>query len=116
MIFLDCVEILVDAYLSQNDSVNIEKELKHGKNTTDFIKCLFDVYTQDISLEEWAEGEVRRRNDKTINNKIGEFHQNLLGKVSGWINLGVGDKSGLDLKKEDNSIFIELKNKHNVTV
>lgn len=111
--FLECVEILVEAYVFQENSVNIEKELKYGKNTTDFVKVLFDVFTQGITLKEWAENEVRRRNDKTINNKIGEFHQNLLGKVPGWINLETGDKSGLDLKKEDNSIFIELKNKYN---
>ncbi len=111
--FLECVEILVESYLYFDEGINIEKELKHGKNTTDFIKVLFDVFTQHISLEDWTKNEVQRRNDKTINNKIGEFHQNLLGRVPGWVNLGTGHESGLDLKKEDNSIFIELKNKHN---
>ena len=57
--------------------------------------------------------ELLRQSDKTINTKIGEFHQELLSKVNGWVDLGIGDETEVDLKKEDNSIFIELKNKYN---
>ena len=56
---------------------------------------------------------MARQQDKTINNKIGEFHQELLGKVDGWMDLGIGDETEIDLKKEDNTVFIELKNKYN---
>ncbi|WP_308200740.1 Eco47II family restriction endonuclease [Pseudoalteromonas sp. 2CM28B] len=44
---------------------------------------------------------------------MGEFHQLILGNVDGWLDLGVGDNSKVDLVKEDNSIYIELKNKYN---
>jgi hypothetical protein len=54
-----------------------------------------------------------RQDDKTINNKIGEFHQKLLGKVKGWEDLKTGSKYAVDLRRTDNSIFIELKNKWN---
>lgn len=63
--------------------------------------------------EKWLEMEINRQLYKTFEQRIGEFHQLLLGSVDGWHDLGVGDQSQVDLKKEDNSIFIELKNKHN---
>lgn len=96
-----------------NTKDNIEKELKHGKNTTDFIKVLFDVYGKQISLKDWLIKEDFRKNDKNLNSKIGEFHQNLLGSVPGWTNLETGSKYSVDLKNDDDTIFIELKNKHN---
>ena len=66
-----------------------------------------------INFDTWSKFELTRQEDKTINNKVGEFHQKLLGKVDGWFDLGTGDETEIYLKKEDNSIFIELKNKYN---
>lgn len=63
--------------------------------------------------EKWLEMEINRQLYKTFEQKIGEFHQMVLGSVNGWIDLKTGDKSKVDLKREDNSIFIELKNKFN---
>jgi len=37
----------------------------------------------------------------------------LLGCMDGWTDLGIGDDSHLDLKKDDDTIFMELKNKEN---
>ena len=42
--FLDAVEFVVKSYIVENSVKMIEDELKHGKNTTDFIKLIFDVY------------------------------------------------------------------------
>ena len=108
--FLECVQYVCDAYSGLTDETNI-KQLK--KNGIDRFKVFFDVFNSKISVASWIKNESIRQGDKTINNKIGEFHQKLLGKVTGWTDLGVGHKSGVDLKKDDNSIFIELKNKHN---
>jgi hypothetical protein len=83
------------------------------KNTVDPFKVLFDCCIKGVGVEAWTRDEVIRQNDKTINNATGNFHQRLLGGVEGWVDLGVGDKCEVDLKKEDNTIFIELKNKHN---
>ena len=33
--------------------------------------------------------------------------------MRGWENLGIGHKSGLDCRKKDNSIILEIKNKYN---
>ena len=66
-----------------------------------------------IDSQSWVKNELIRQQDKTINNRIGDFHQRLLGKVEGWENLGTGNSTKVDLKKTDNSIFMELKNKEN---
>ena len=92
------------------------------KNDTIFKSSLFsnsvDPFAMTFGLElcgsdNWLRTEVLRQLYKTYEQKIGEFHQIILGSVDGWRDLGVGDKSKVDLVKEDNSIFIELKNKYN---
>jgi len=111
--FLECVEHVVNAYLSTNDFKTPLNILTKSRNTIDEFKTLFDICVNQSNFEEWTNFEIVRQNDKTINNKIGEFHQELLGKVNGWIDLGIGDETEIDLKKEDNTVFIELKNKYN---
>ena len=109
--FLECVEKVVDAYT--DDEKTPWETLSQYENTNDHFKTLFDLYGYKFNLDEWNDFEIQRRADKTVSNRIGNFHQNLLGKVDGWENLKKGHPSKLDLKKEDNTIFIELKNKHN---
>ena len=111
--FLEAVKKVIFAYpnyLIEESAIDV---LKNSGNTIDEFKTIFDVCVNQISFAEWSKSEITRQNDKTINNKIGEFHQELLGKVPGWVDLGVGDETEVDLKKEDNTIFIELKNKYN---
>jgi hypothetical protein len=74
---------------------------------------VFDILNGGTTISAWIKGEEIRQKDKTINNRIGEFHQMLLGGVDGWVNLGTGDETKVDLRKGDNTIFIELKNKFN---
>lgn len=111
--FLECVKHVVDFYLSDEYKEEPIIVLKESKNDIDAIKTIFDITVKQIGFDGWANKELERQQDKTINNKIGEFHQELLGKVDGWVDLGIGDETEIDLKKEDNSVFIELKNKHN---
>ena len=44
-----------------------------------------------------------------MSNAIGNFHQNILGSVSGWENYD----SGYDLENLEKKILAEIKNKHN---
>jgi len=111
--FLECVRKVVDAYQILEEDVTPTSILTESKNTIDGFKTIFDVCVTQTSFNEWSKFELTRQQDKTINNKIGEFHQELLGKVDGWEDLGVGDETEIDLKKEDNTVFIELKNKYN---
>lgn len=111
--FLECVKHVIDFYLSDEFQEDPMTVLYESKNDIDAIKTIFDITVKQMGFDGWANKELERQQDKTINNKIGEFHQELLGKVDGWVDLGVGDETEIDLKKEDNSVFIELKNKHN---
>ena len=45
--------------------------------------------------------------------KEGKISQIAIGNFYGWEDLKIGDESGLDCKKNDNSIILEIKNKYN---
>ncbi len=107
--FLKCVKWVCDSYPS-SDTVNDELLQRNG---IDPFKMIFDIMNSKTNLEKWRTSEYTRQADKTINNRIGDFHQKLLGGVDGWTDLGVGDDTKLDLKKDDDTIFLELKNKFN---
>jgi len=109
-VFLDCTKWVCDAYPEDADQINMQ-ELQ--RNVLDPFKLIFDITNQGVDMPSWIKTEQIRQRDKTINNRIGEFHQKLLGNVEGWVDLGVGDDTRVDLKKEDDSIFVELKNKYN---
>jgi len=107
--FEKCVKHVIDAY--KEETILEDKELQ--KNGIDAIKMTFDMWLDNNNFKKWRIKESARQKDKTLGNRIGEFHQMLLGKVDGWTDLGEGDETKLDLKKDDNTIFIELKNKFN---
>ncbi len=67
----------------------------------------------ELSLTDWLKTEKARQVQKTVQNKIGEFHQNILGSLPGWENLGRGKI--LDIRNTSRKIVAELKNKHNTT-
>lgn len=68
-----------------------------------------------LSREEWLITEVNRQLNKTFEQRIGEFHQKVLGSVDGWVDLGIGDDSKVDLFNKEKNIYMELKNKFNTT-
>lgn len=109
--FLDCVRYVCTAYTDPK----LFSDKRLHKNTVDPVKLLFDLSNMGLKFDEWVAAERIRQAGKTVNNRIGEFHKKLLGGVKGWKDLGVGDDSKIDLVREDNSIFIELKNKYNTT-
>ncbi len=108
--FLECVKWVCDAYPEEASEI----DMKHlQRNTLDPFKVVFDMINIKNDFDSWLLIEQMRQQDKTINNRIGDFHQRLLGKVDGWEDLGIGHPLGIDLKNEKETIFIELKNKHN---
>lgn len=66
-------------------------EEKLFRNVVDPFSALFDVLTQNIPLSEWFEQEKSRQTQKTMQNAIGEFHQEILGGMDGWEDLGTGE-------------------------
>ena len=108
--FVECVKWVCEAYPTGLERIDLEFLVK---TSVDPFKMLFDMGNGSFGTKTWIENEKIRQTDKTVNNRIGDFHQMLLGKVDGWENLGVGHTTGVDLKKDDNTIFVELKNKYN---
>ncbi len=105
--FLYCVGNLHKAYLKAKN--NITKKNFYS-NKVDTIKLTFDAKFNDIDQESLIQAEILRQIDKSINNSIGTFHEQILGGIEGF---EVGKLSGFDIKATDNSMFADIKNKHN---
>ncbi len=94
------------------------------KNIIDPVKMYFDTIVYGQSVQNFIESERIRQIDKTNNNAIGYFHQNLLSKLKGaeseveqfsrkW-DIVFTNEQGIVLNdKNVNKLYIELKNKFN---
>ena len=87
------------------------KNLK--SNIIDPFSLVMETGLLKIPLEQWIKNETQRQTQKTMQNAIGDFHQTILGTVDGWEDLGLAHPTGLDIRKEDDSIYAEIKNKYN---
>lgn len=102
-----CVGNLHNAYLKAKN--NITKKNFYS-NKVDTIKLTFDSKFNEIDEENLIQSEILRQIDKSINNSIGTFHEQILGGIKGY---EAGNLSGYDIKATDNSLFADIKNKHN---
>src|SRR5690606_15940326 len=105
--FLNCVANLHKAYLKAKN--NITKRNFYS-NKVDTIKLTFDAKINEIDEETLIEAEILRQIDKSINNSIGTFHEQILSGIKGF---EVGNFSGFDIKATDDTMFADIKNKHN---
>ena len=101
------VKKVVDAMLA----AKAEEEKNLHRNVIDPFAAIFDSVVLELSLDNWFEKEKARQVKKTIENKIGEFHQAILGSIDGWENLRTG--KGIDICNQERKIIAEIKNKHN---
>lgn len=97
--------------LNAAETAKKTKSQQFFKNVIDPFQAIFEMSGYAIGHEEWREGELARQVGKAVQNKIGEFHQNILGSVEGWQNLGTGEI--VDLLSQEQKIIAEIKNKHN---
>lgn len=104
-----------------NDEVrkllSIAKEAKSkavsgfSKNVIDPFSAIFEMSGFEIDYSTWQQSETTRQAQKSLQNHIGDFHQNILGYSNGWTNMKVGHV--IDLSSEDKKIIAEVKNKYN---
>lgn len=88
-------------------SINLRE---FNKNIVDPIKLTFDAKVYGRTMEEVVASECIRQMDKSNNNHIGYFHQNLFRYAgNGW----TVPPEGFDVVNEEQHIFVEMKNKHN---
>lgn len=99
-------QLLSIAKEAQNTAVS-----EFGKNVIDPFAALFEISGFGIDFPAWIKSETARQAQKTLQNHIGDFHQNVLGYSAGWTNLKVGNV--VDLASEQHRIIAEIKNKHN---
>lgn len=104
---LECIDNLYKSYLKAKN--NLSKKSFYA-NKVDTIKLTFDAKFNNISEEDLIQSEILRQIDKSINNSIGTFHEQILGGINGYI---IGDFSGFDIKAKDETLFADIKNKHN---
>lgn len=97
--------------LQYRRSINL-KEFNH--NIIDPIKLTFDAKIYGQSMKQTIESECIRQIDKTNNNRIGYFHQNMFHFAGhGWVVPENGEQGGFDVLNDELHIYVEMKNKHN---
>lgn len=104
---LNCIENLHKSYLRAKNNVS---KKSFYTNKVDTIKLTFDAKFNDINEDDLIQSEILRQIDKSINNSIGTFHEQILGGINGF---EVGNLSGFDIKASDDTLFADIKNKHN---
>jgi len=82
-----------------------------GKNVIDPFAAIFEMSGFEVDYDTWLKSETTRQAQKTLQNHIGDFHQNILGYSNGWKNMKVGNV--IDLVSEENKTIAEIKNKYN---
>ena len=89
-------------------SINLKK---FNVNFIDPIKLLFDKNVFNKSFEEIIKLEIQHQRDKSNNNIIGYFHQNIFKYISDCI----VPKEGWDIifTSKCKTYYVEMKNKHN---
>jgi Eco47II-like restriction endonuclease len=81
------------------------------KNVMDPFSAMFQMSGLNMTFDEWIKSEEARQTQKSFQNFVGDFHQNVLGNCSGWQNMGKGNI--IDLVNPVSKIIAEVKNKHN---
>ena len=92
--FLNCIENLHSSYVKAKEKIT---KKKFYNNKIDTIKLTFDTKFNSIDEESIIETEILRQIDKSINNSIGTFHEQILGGIKGF---EVGKLSGFDIKSK----------------
>ena len=94
---------------------------KFNSNLIDPIKLIFDKTVYRSSWEEIVKNEIFRQRDKSNNNDIGYFHQNIFSYFdgcevpnSGW-DVIYRNPKGIKMPDGEivHTVYVEMKNKHN---
>jgi hypothetical protein len=79
-----------------------------------FIKAVVTGF-YDMNNEKWAAAESARLSQKVLEMKIGDFHEELMGKIPGYETYKNGHITGCDVGSIDGHEIYEVKNKNNTT-
>lgn len=107
--FEEHVKNTIKTYNKSLEAIDLKK---FNSNVIDPIKLTFDKNVFRKSFEQIVNDEISRQRDKSNNNAIGYFHQNIFQYIK---NCEV-PKSGWDVivtPEDKTKIYVEMKNKHN---
>lgn len=104
---LKCIENLHKTYIKAKSDID---KKNFYKNKIDTIKLTFDAFFNEVDEETLIKAEILRQIDKTINNSLGTFHEQILGGINGYQSSYL---AGYDIKADDDTLFADIKNKHN---
>jgi hypothetical protein len=82
-------------------------EKRHQSKTSE------DPFIKAILHKDWSKREESRLYQKALEMKIGNFHEELIGKFPDWQRYPIGHSSHCDVGKIDGTIILEVKNRHN---
>lgn len=120
--FYNHVKLTINKYGEKLKSYDLKR---FNKNIVDPIKLIFDKSVYRSSWDEIIKNEIFRQRDKSNNNDIGYFHQNIFQYIQNCRVPDNGKEGGWDVIVENNDdkfsfddiivsrIYVEIKNKHN---
>ncbi|MEM9954531.1 MAG: Eco47II family restriction endonuclease [Chloroflexota bacterium] len=106
-------EAVLKVYLAMKNALADTTMSDLQSQIIDPFALVLETSATNLSVEQWIQAEAQRQAQKSWMNQVGYFHQEILGAVDGWTDLLAGDDSEIDFKKDDDSIYAEIKNKHN---
>lgn len=107
----------IEQYGDKLQSFDLER---FNKNIVDPVKLIFDKEVYRNNWETVIDTEISRQRDKSNNNDIGYFHQNIFRYIkncevptTGW-DVIYSSPDGINIEgKTVHTIYVEMKNKHN---
>lgn len=107
------VDLVVNVRKLLKKSIDAKRnaQSKFGRNVIDPFSALIEMSSFEIDYDSWVLSETGRQAQKSLQNHIGSFHQNILGCPSGWDSKSNGNE--IDLVSKKNGIVAEVKNKYN---
>ncbi len=93
-------------------AINDSKARDIHKRVIDPFGALFDAHINKNTSSKWLEKETSRQNQKSLQQHVGDMHENIISKLKGgWEKFdGI-----LDVKNDKMKIVAEIKNKYNTT-
>jgi hypothetical protein len=90
----------------------LEQKNKSSGDDDIFLKTIM-LKRSGLTQEQWLAMEHARRCEKALTMKLGDFHEELAGKLPGYVTLPTGHETGCDVMKRDGSEVWEFKNRDN---
>lgn len=90
----------------------LEKKNKSVSSPDVFLEAILAAHG-GMTVDQLNRAEKQRQYEKALSMKMGDFHEELMGKFPGYETLPVGHVTGTDFRKLDDSEFFEVKNRHN---